>query len=226
MHHVQLLETGWKFCIDAGKEGISAHWEETGIPNASSVCIPHTWNVEEETQAYRGLAWYECQFEVPADWESNKLRIRFRGIYRDADVWLNGNKLGSHYHSGYTPFTLEADHALSYGKSNRLTVSVNNAPSEEALPYLRSFDWADDGGIYRPVELILTGKHAIDSVKGYTLELEDESGVCVQKKEIPVLKPGGMASILIESSSSAYGKCCIRRPNGNISLVFNITQVI
>lgn len=162
-----LLKDHWKFCIDPDGEGLSSHWEQNGIPGTQQISIPHTWNVQTETENYRGLAWYESEFFVPDVWKDQKLRIRFKGVYRDADVWLNGQKIGSHYNSGYTPFTLETFNALKYGQNNRLTVSVQNRFSADALPCRHSFDWADDGGIFRNVELILIGKNAIDSVRIY-----------------------------------------------------------
>jgi beta-glucuronidase len=40
-------------------------------------------------------------------------------------------------------------------------VRVDNSNSDQALPQGSSFDWADDGGLIRPVQLIVTGQTAI-----------------------------------------------------------------
>ena len=42
-----------------------------------------------------------------------------------------------------------------------LEVRTSNAYTDKALPYKRSFDWSNDGGIYRSVKLHVSGKYAI-----------------------------------------------------------------
>lgn len=50
---------------------------------------------------------------------------------------------------------------VKYGQENTLVVGVNNAYSASNFPYMRSFDWANDGGIYRKVNLHVTGSKSI-----------------------------------------------------------------
>lgn len=159
------LKEAWQFQTDADRSGISQQWCSIGLPEARSVQIPHTWNVDQGLEEYRGLAWYSYDLEISEAWQGKLLRLQFDAIYRDADVWLNGQKVGAHYHSGYTAFVLDITPYVRYGQANRLVVSVNNENSELALPIRNSFDWADDGGIIRDVSLIVTGKIAIDYLK-------------------------------------------------------------
>lgn len=75
---------------------------------------------------------------------------------------------------------------LQYGVENRITVKVDNSPSEEALPKGSSFDWADDGGLIRPVKLVVTGQTALFKLKSaqrsnldkLTIRLQES---CMQK---------------------------------------------
>lgn len=46
---------------------------------------------------------------------------------------------------------------LKSGQENRLRVVVDNSYSDYNFPFQRAFDWANDGGIYRNVNLHLTG---------------------------------------------------------------------
>ncbi|WP_171056347.1 glycoside hydrolase family 2 protein [Paenibacillus sinopodophylli] len=159
------LAEHWQFQADADGIGMGEKWFEHGLPSARSVRIPHTWNVEEGLEEYRGLAWYNCEFHIPHEYEGRIIRLQFDAVYRDSVIWVNGRQAGKHGGSGYTAFTIEISDYVVYGQSNRLVVSVSNENSETALPIRNSFDWADDGGIIRGVSMIVTGAAAIDYVK-------------------------------------------------------------
>ncbi len=162
---VKPLNDSWRFTIDKEQAGLREQWQVTGLPVYREVTIPHTFNVESETQDYRGMAWYEYHFTPKADWENKRIRIQFNGVYRDADIWVNGNFIGRHYNSGFTTFVMDTNHTILINQENILTVCVQNHYSQEALPLNDRFDWADDGGIYREVSFIITEWDAFDYVK-------------------------------------------------------------
>ncbi len=159
------LDQGWGFQADLGMEGLREEWANKGLPNPRPVKVPHTWNVEAGLEEFRGQGWYEYRLQAPEAWEQRRIRIRFEGVYRDATLWLNGEKAGGHYHSGYTAFVLDLTKLIRYGQENVLTLLVDNSNSEVALPRGNSFDWADDGGIIRGVSLIVSGAAAIEQLK-------------------------------------------------------------
>ena len=161
---VRQLSGLWGFQPDPERMGQEANWQVQGPNSPREIQVPHTWNVEEDLQEYRGLCWYSYCLQAPKEWEGRRVRIRFEAVYRDAVVWLNGQRIGSHGHSGYTVFELDLTAAIRYGEDNLLVLSVDNANSEQALPFTNSFDWADDGGIIRGVSLLVTGEPAIDYV--------------------------------------------------------------
>lgn len=133
------------------------------LKEGRAVTLPHTWNIEDDTENLRGNGWYEYRFTPKPEWKHGRVRVRFNAAYHDAAVYLNGTEIGVHQNSGYTPFTVELTDFLNYNAENTLTVRVNNEFCETALPYKRSFDWADDGGLIRGVRMIVTGKHYIRS---------------------------------------------------------------
>lgn len=159
------LSENWQFQADPEGSGLEQQWFKDGLPNARSIKVPHTWNVEQGLEEYRGLAWYAYDLNISESWQGKLIRLQFDAVYRDAVVWLNGRQVGHHYHSGYTTFVLDITSYVHHGQSNRLVVSVNNENSEQALPIRNSFDWADDGGIIRGVSLLVTGGIAIDYAK-------------------------------------------------------------
>ena len=135
------------------------------LKTGKKVTIPHTWNIQDGTEDSMGSGWYEHKLFVPEEWHGKVVQLRFHAVYHDAVVYLNGNEVGEHKNSGYTPFVIDVTGNLIYGEMNSLIVQANNAYSKQMLPYMRSFDWANDGGIIRDVELIVTGVNYIESLQ-------------------------------------------------------------
>lgn len=156
-----VLKGNWRFMADTGKQGLSAGWYK-GLPaKAVPVQVPHTWNVMRGYENYTGLAWYEKKITIPARWKNKHLRLKFAAVYHDATVYLNGVKLQEHNNSGYTTFYVTLPASLTTHTTNTLVVSVSNAYSATNLPYLRAFDWCNDGGIIRDVTLQASGSPSI-----------------------------------------------------------------
>src|SRR5262249_36542205 len=57
---------------------------------------------------------------------------------------------------GYTAFTLDITSLLELGKTNWIVVRADNAYSPTMLPRNDSYDWTPDGGIIRPVSVLVT----------------------------------------------------------------------
>jgi beta-galactosidase len=115
------------------------------VPGASAVVDPQVRGGYLPT----GIAWYRKIFEVPAEWDGQRVRLDFDGVMRDAHIWVNGSFIGSHY-SGYTGFTLDVTEFLRYGDEGRNVVLVRtDTSSTEGW-------WAEGGGIYRHVWLIVS----------------------------------------------------------------------
>ncbi|MFD2746817.1 glycoside hydrolase family 2 protein [Paenibacillus yanchengensis] len=159
------LDGEWLFQADMANEGNEQEWYKHGLTDGQQVRIPHTWNIQEGLEDYRGTGWYSYSFTVPEDWQDKLVRVQFDAVYRDTIIWLNGQKVLEHNGSGYTPFLIDITPFLNNAATQLLVVSVNNENSATALPMNNTFDWADDGGIYRGVSFIVTGQYAIDYAK-------------------------------------------------------------
>ena len=112
---------------------------------------------------YTGKAWYEREFECPAEQLSKITRLQFDAVYHDAFIYVNGHKAGEHLGSGYNRFFIDAAPYLKAGE-NRLTVCADNSFSRSNIPFMRSYDWANDGGIYRNVYEVITSRVAIRNI--------------------------------------------------------------
>jgi beta-glucuronidase len=126
--------------------------------------VPHTWQIEAPLANYRGIAWYLKTFDAPQILNGNTCRIEFEAVFHSASVWINGKFAGEHLRKGYTAFTLDITPLLIRGGLNTIAVRVDNSFNEHMLPRGRSSDWAHDGGIYRPVQLLITPQLFVDRI--------------------------------------------------------------
>lgn len=148
------------------------NWEFSKIGDEGSmlVTLPHDAMIHEKREAEcesgsagayfpGGVYEYKKTFDVPTEWEGKKVLIRFEGVYRKAEIYMNGVKIGRIV-NGYTERTFELAHVLNYGAENTLKVVVNNSE----LPNSR---WYSGSGIYRPVTLFVLEQSyiALDGVK-------------------------------------------------------------
>lgn len=174
---VIVLSGQWNFLVDSTSVGDSGGWAENGLPAelTRKVIVPHTWNAEKPLARYTGKAWYERTFNVPEKQLSKTTRLQFDAVYHDAFIYVNGKKAGEHLGSGYNRFFVDATPYLKAGE-NTLTVCVDNSYSRRNIPFMRSYDWANDGGIYRNVYEVITSKEAIRNIHVAALPLEDGKG--------------------------------------------------
>ncbi len=156
------LNDDWRFLPDPDGLGEAKGWYKNALSvHARPIQVPHTWSVDDDTESFVGRGWYSRTLTVPTEWAHKLIRLHFGAVYRDAVVWINGARAADHYGSGYTPFDVDATPHLRPGETNLLVVAVDNSFSHTALPYLRHFDWANDGGIIRPVRAVVSGSPAV-----------------------------------------------------------------
>jgi beta-galactosidase len=155
----------WKFQVDAAAVGTMGLRQASEPPMGGAwldVDVPHTWQVDGIHTDYRGVAWYRREFDAPEAWRNSAVRIEFEAVFHTATVWVNGQKAGEHLRKGYTAFEFDITPLLRWDRSNTIAVRVDNAFNEHMLPRGPSSDWANDGGIFRPVQLLVTPKTFID----------------------------------------------------------------
>ena len=156
----------WLFRLDPGTTGEANGWQRAEDPGPGwrEVKVPHTWQIETENVEYYGVGWYRRSFEAPREWAALAVRLEFEAVFHTATVWVNGREAGRHAGKGYTAFAFEISSLLRFGRTNTVAVRVENDFNEAMLPRGRSSDWTHDGGIYRPVRLLVTPKVFIERV--------------------------------------------------------------
>jgi beta-galactosidase len=125
------------------------------------------------------VAWYRKHLFIPQSDQGKILQLEFGGIYRDSQVWLNGQLLGRHP-GGYTSFFYDITRLARCGETNVITVRVD--------PRAHEGWWYEGGGIYRHVYLTATaplhvanyGTYVISKVPGGNEGASAEAGLTLQ----------------------------------------------
>ncbi|MCL2060134.1 MAG: beta galactosidase jelly roll domain-containing protein, partial [Oscillospiraceae bacterium] len=146
---VQLLQD-WKFiCEDAGEAFNRAYddsaWKDVVVPHDWSVSFPFSRDNSSGTGYLPGgIGWYRTRFTVPA--EAKTAFLVFDGVYKNAQVWVNGYYLGKRP-SGYADFRHDISPFMRAGEENILSVKVTHTDIADSR-------WFTGSGIYRKVKLI------------------------------------------------------------------------
>ncbi len=147
------FNSGWKFHLGEEKKAYKADYSDSSWRD---VTLPHDYSIEQDytptaqgESGYLpgGIGWYRKTFTVPEEDKGKNLTLDFEGVYMNATVYLNGEKLGDHPY-GYSPFSFNITDLVNYGGENVVAVRVNNK-----LPSSR---WYSGSGIYRDVKLTKT----------------------------------------------------------------------
>lgn len=115
------LDGEWQLTLDPEDAGRREGWVHT-LPSADSltVKVPSVWDLW--VPDYDGVGWYSRTFDFQWSPNASICSLEFDAADYFADVWLNGNNLGSH-EGGYTPFAFDATSAIRNGE-NKLVVRI------------------------------------------------------------------------------------------------------
>ncbi len=128
------------------------------------ITLPHDWGMalgygkeQSKVKGYRKLGgrspensvgWYRKTMEQPIE-KGGRYTLEFEGIFRDAQVWMNGIYLGRG-ESGYVPLVFDVTECVNYGEKEKNVISVRVDATQSEL-------WSYEGaGIYRNVWLTRT----------------------------------------------------------------------
>ncbi len=132
--------------------------------------VPGDWNSQDEKLFYyEGTVWYRRRFDEPSTQPGGRLFLYFGAANYQADVYLNGRKLGRHI-GGFTPFEFEVT-GMVKASDNSLVVRVDNQRHPEAVPTINT-DWWNYGGLTRDVRLVET---APTFIRDYRVQLKKGS---------------------------------------------------
>ncbi len=130
-------------------------WRTLNLPHDWAVELPFEYvkNFDVESHGFKpvgglfpatSIGWYRKHFNVAASDSGQRFQIQFDGIFRDANIWINGFYLGNNK-SGYVGQSYDVTDFINYGRDNVICVRVDATQYE---------GWFYEGaGIYRHVWL-------------------------------------------------------------------------
>lgn len=125
---------------------------EYDFDKSDNILVPRDWNSQKEKLFYyEGSVWYYKAFDYAVPTNGNRQFIYFGAANYEADVYLNGKKLGKHI-GGFTPFNYEITGKLN-PKGNFVIVKVDNTRGLEKVPTINT-DWWNYGGLTRDVKIV------------------------------------------------------------------------
>jgi len=155
----------WKFQPDPSEEGESAGfsasdygdqpWREARLPAVFEDCAP-------DFETYEGTAWFRRRISIPSTWQGKQVVLRFHGVNNHAQVWVNGQEVGSSQ-DPFLPFSFPVHDHLHCGGENLIAVRVDNHRRQGEVPGIER-GWRTYGGILREVELEATDSFHIDHI--------------------------------------------------------------
>jgi beta-galactosidase len=130
-------------------------WRNIDLPHDWAVELPfvNVDNFDVQSHGYKpvgglfpatSIGWYRKHFTVPAADSGKRFELQFDGIYRDANIWVNGFYLGNNK-SGYVAENYDITDVIHFHKPNVIVVRADATQYE---------GWFYEGaGIYRHVWL-------------------------------------------------------------------------
>jgi len=155
------LNGEWEFEIDHGASG-----RARGLPTADALADEITVPFAPESELsgiehtdFMDAVWYRREVELTEEDLADRLHLHFGAVDYEAEVWVNGESVGTH-RGGYTPFTFDVTDAASTG-TNLVTVCAEDDVRSERQPAgKQSQQYAPEGakytrvtGIWQPVWL-------------------------------------------------------------------------
>ncbi|MEJ2444307.1 MAG: glycoside hydrolase family 2 TIM barrel-domain containing protein [Exilibacterium sp.] len=196
------LNGTWHYIVDPYETGFydyrynerrendgEAYWNEPVVKNKTqrkehgyqqpyTIQVPGDWNSQQDIfKYYEGTVWYQRYFDLKKVKNNQRVFLYFGAVNYEAQVYLNGKKLGSHK-GGFTPFNLEIPGNMLKETGNFLVVKVDNKRHPQEIPTVNT-DWWNYGGITRDVKLLILPQNFIQQ---YTLQLDQNQDIHNAKK--------------------------------------------
>ncbi|MEI8282754.1 MAG: beta-galactosidase GalA, partial [Armatimonadota bacterium] len=135
----------------------------TELPFDKNADMSHGFKAIGRAYPENSIGWYRKTFDIGNELLGKRISLQFDGIFRNAQVWCNGNILKRN-ETGYMGFAVDLTNILKYGGKNVVTVRVDATEFE---------GWFYEGaGIYRhtwfnindPVSLVKDGQFLMPKV--------------------------------------------------------------
>lgn len=179
------IDLNWRFTMEDDSAFSTVDFDDSGWRVLS---LPHDWMIEQpvskdnESTFYGGyypggIGWYRKKLELDSYEKMDQFYLAFEGVYRNAEVWINGHYLGRKKY-GYIGFDYDISAHVRKDTVNVIAVRTDcsDVPSDR---------WYSGAGIYRHVNLIASGKLHFPVLNSRITTRNDSTGhVVVSEIEI------------------------------------------
>lgn len=121
------LNGTWEFAFDEADRGLQDGWPHAEALEAQiTVPFAHQWALSGlEDRRVCETVWYARNFEVPTEWQGQRVLLHFGAVDYVAEIWINGAAVGEHQ-GGHVPFSFDVTALLKPGQ-NRVVVRVTDS---------------------------------------------------------------------------------------------------
>lgn len=155
------LNDKWKFTKVNDLKHSSEEFNE-----AEDIKLPHCWNAEDgqsgEGGFYRGQCWYQRKINISEEELKKNLFLEIGAASNVSEVYINGQLAGSSK-CGFSMYRVALNSFIKSG-DNLIAVMVDNSRREDIYPLMADFTFY--GGLYRDVNMIITGAIHFDLLDG------------------------------------------------------------
>ncbi|MBQ9361119.1 MAG: DUF4982 domain-containing protein [Lachnospiraceae bacterium] len=159
-------------------------WKEINLPHDAMLLEARS----EKSAGIHNIGWFEGydyeykkSINIPDSYKNKHIVFFFEGVYRNAEVYINGSKAGGCLY-GYTDFAVDADAFLKYGEENNIRVIARNADQPNSR-------WYTGSGIYRPVWMYEADKDGYIPLGGLKIRTLSHEPARIEVK-VRTSKPG------------------------------------
>ncbi|WP_396181112.1 beta-galactosidase GalA [Flavobacterium sp.] len=208
---------------------IDSTWKKINIPHDWAVELPFikSEQVEMDSHGYKpvggaypetSIGWYRKHFSVDKSKSKKRFELQFDGIYRNAEIWLNGFYVGTNF-SGYVGNSYDVSDYINFEGNNVLVIRVDATQYE---------GWFYEGaGIYRHAWLHITDKTFIpqdgvfvhSEVKGKNAEVTIET--TIQNNNL-----NNSNSVIYSYITDRNGKILVKTKEQKVNLAILKNQTI
>lgn len=193
----------WAFKPDPFETGVNANGVQLQPQLAETITLPGSTDVGGKgiktqgmtslrlTRAfeYKGIAWYEKEIFVPAEWKGKEIDLFLERAHWETTVWVNGKPAGRR-ESLSVPHVYNISSLIEPGKRNKVRIRVNNDKIYDieyahAISAETQTNW---NGIIGKIEL-----RAFDKVHVADVQVYPDAAAKTARVKVTLRNPGKLA---------------------------------
>src|SRR5215203_95488 len=153
----------------------------SGPAEVRSITVPAPWQAQcADLRMRAGIGIYRRLIDIPAEWLTDHVWLRFGAVFHNSRVWVNGALAGTN-EGGFLPFSFDVTQHLRPGE-NEIKVRVDSPTDNPAefpdspfaeIPFGKQSWYGPLSGIWQPVYL---ERRVVDHITRVRLVPNLESG--------------------------------------------------